>query len=190
VVVSEMVAVDPMAAVYATDAAPVTTHATDVTSAEAADVASAEAATDVASAEAATDAASAEAATDVASAEAATDVASAEAASDVTSAEAASDVTSAEATDVAAAEAADVASAEAATSTHAHQHQQTAPCIQIGFVGIARLCERCRGRESQRKSAGETKRDDVASHDCTTRGSRPTRRAHETAGRAHDALQG
>jgi hypothetical protein len=153
-----MVAVEPMAAVYATDAAPVTAHATDVTSAEATDVASAEAASDVASAEAATNVASAEA----------------------------TDVASAEAADVAAA----VTSAEAATSTHAHQHQQTAPCIQIGFVGIARLCERCRGRKSQRKSAGETKRDDVASHDCTTRGSRPTRRAHETAGRAHDAPQG
>jgi hypothetical protein len=101
-------------------------------------------------------------------------------ATNVTAAEAAT----AHATDVAAAEAATahaatMAAAEPAT-THAtamtaaastsapaaHQHQRTARCTQIGVVGIARLREGRRGGKSQRKSADETERDDVAFHDC------------------------
>jgi hypothetical protein len=60
-----------------------------------------------------------------------------------------------------------VASAAPAT---VHQHQQAAPCIQIGVIGIARLREGCRGRKSKRKSVGDAKRDDAPFHDCTSRG--------------------
>jgi hypothetical protein len=81
------------------------------------------------------------------------------------------DVTSAEtATDMASAEAAAHAAAMAAASTTADQHQQTAPCIQIGVIGMAHLREGCRGRKSKRKSADDAKRDDAAFHDCTSRG--------------------
>jgi hypothetical protein len=58
----------------------------------------------------------------------------------------------------------------AAAMTTFDQHQQTAPCIQIGVIGIARLRERCRGRKSKPKSADDTKREDAAFHDCTSRG--------------------
>ena len=79
-------------------------------------------------------------------------------------------------------EGANVTSAEATTTTEAatamtapamttfHQHQRTAPCIQIGVIGIARLREGCRDRKSKGKSADDTKREDAAFHDCTSRG--------------------
>jgi hypothetical protein len=103
-------------------------------------------------------------AADVTSAKAATDMASAEAA-DVTSAEAATDMASAEG---AATETAMTAPATTASTPTAHQYQLTATCRQIGVVGIARLRERCRGRNCKRKSADDTKRK-AAFHDCTTR---------------------
>src|SRR6516225_1468268 len=83
----------------------------------------------------------------------------------VSSAETATDMASAEATT---AEAATTMTAAAPTTFH--RHQQTAPCIQIGVIGIARLREGCRGRKSKRKSADDTKREDAAFHDCTSRG--------------------
>jgi hypothetical protein len=101
----------------------------------------------------------------------------------VTSADIATDRASAEATttEAAAHATAEAATAEAATAmtatamtatamTAAHQHQQTALCAQIGVIGIDRLCEGCRGRKSKRKSADDTKREDAAFHDCTSRG--------------------
>src|SRR5262249_36390498 len=103
-----------------------------------------------------------------------TDVTSREAeGANVTSAETATDMAT---TTEAAAHATAMASAEAATTmtaaapTTAHQHQQTAPCTQIGVTGIDRLRERCRGRKSKRKSTDDTKREDAAFHDCTSRG--------------------
>jgi len=99
----------------------------------------------------------------------------------VTSAEAATDMASAEATTTeaaahATAESAAMTAAAASTATSttamtaAHQYQQTAPRIQIGVTGIARLREGCRGRKSNRKSADDTKRECAAFHDCTSRG--------------------
>jgi len=89
----------------------------------------------------------------------------------VTSAETATDMASADATSTEAAAHATATTAAAPTTamTTFHQHQQTAPCIQIGVIGIARLREGCRGRKSKRKSADDTKREDVAFHDCTSR---------------------
>jgi hypothetical protein len=90
----------------------------------------------------------------------------------VTSAETATAMASAEATTT---EAAAHATAEAATAmtaaapTTAHQHQQTAPCTQIGVTGIDHCREGCRGRKSKRKSADDTKREDAGFHDCTSR---------------------
>jgi hypothetical protein len=79
---------------------------------------------------------------------------------DVTSADSdAVNVTAAEtATTEATGHAAAMTAAEAALTTYTpttHQHQQTAPCIHIGAIGIARLRERCRGRKSTR--SGPTK---------------------------------
>jgi len=95
----------------------------------------------------------------------------------VTSAEAATDMASAEATTTEAAAHATAESAATMTTaasttamTAAHQYQQTAPRIQIGVTGIARLREGCRGRKSNRKSADDTKRECAAFHDCTSRG--------------------
>jgi hypothetical protein len=87
-------------------------------------------------------------------------------ATDVASAEAA-----AHATDVAAAEAATTRATAmtAAASTPApaaYQRQRTAPRIPMGVAAIARLRERRRGGEGQRKSANETESDDAAFHDC------------------------
>jgi len=87
----------------------------------------------------------------------------------VTSAEtAAAEATTTEAAAHATAEAATAMTAAAMTA--AHQHQQTALCIQIGVTGIDRLREGCRGRKSNRKSADDTTREDAAFHDCTSRG--------------------
>jgi hypothetical protein len=97
----------------------------------------------------------------------------------VTSAGTATDMASAEATtteatttEAAAHATATTAAAPAAATamTASHQHQQTAACIQIGVTGIARLREGCRGRKSNRKSTDDTKREDAAFHDCTSRG--------------------
>jgi len=96
----------------------------------------------------------------------------------VTSAGTATDMASAEATTTEAAAHATTTTAAAPTTTAApttamtasHQHQQTAACIQIGVTGIARLREGCRGRKSNRKSTDDTKREDAAFHDCTSRG--------------------
>ena len=91
----------------------------------------------------------------------------------VTSAETATDMASAEATTTEAATAMTATATTAMTAaapTTFRQHQQTAPCIQIGVIGIARLREGCRGRKSKRKSADDTKREDAAFHDCTSRG--------------------
>ena len=84
----------------------------------------------------------------------------------VTSAETATDMASAESTTTGAA----ATAMTAAAPTTFRQHQQTAPCIQIGVIGIARLREGCRGRKSKRKRADNTKREDAAFHDCTSRG--------------------
>src|SRR5262249_23503467 len=62
------------------------------------------------------------------------------------------------------------AAATPTAMTAAHQHQQTTLCAQIGVTGIDRLCEGCRGRKSKRKCADDTKREDAAFHDCTSRG--------------------
>ena len=87
----------------------------------------------------------------------------------VTSAVTATDMASAGATTTeAAAHATAVTAATAMTA--AHEHQQTAPCTQIGVTGIDRLREGCRGRKSNRKSADDTTREDAAFHDCTSRG--------------------
>jgi hypothetical protein len=103
-----------------------------------------------------------------------TDVTTAESeGANVTSAETATDMASAEATTTEAATAMTATATTAMTAaapTTFHQHQQTAPCIQIGVIGIARLREGCRGRKSKRKSADDTKREDAAFHDCTSRG--------------------
>jgi hypothetical protein len=56
--------------------------------------------------------------------------------------------------------------ATAPTSSHTHRHQQTGSCV-LGVADKASLRERCRSRESERKSA-DTKRDDAALHDCTS----------------------
>jgi len=88
----------------------------------------------------------------------------------VSSAETATDMASAEATTAEAATTEAATTMTAAAPTTFHQHQQTAPCIQIGVIGIARLREGCRGRKSKRKSADDTKREDAAFHDCTSRG--------------------
>jgi hypothetical protein len=93
----------------------------------------------------------------------------------MSSAEAATAMTSAK-TASAKTASAEAASAEAATAmtttapATTHQHQKTAPCIQIGVIGKARLREGCRGRMSKRKSADNPKGDDATFHDCTSRG--------------------
>jgi hypothetical protein len=85
----------------------------------------------------------------------------------VTSAEAAtSEATTTEATTMTAAEATTMTAA-APTASTSSANQQTAPCIKVGAVGIARrLSKRCRGRKSERKSADDTKRHDAAFHDA------------------------
>jgi hypothetical protein len=89
----------------------------------------------------------------------------------VTSAEATTtEATTTEATTTEAATTEAATAMTAAAMTTFHQHQRTAPCIQIGVIGIARLREGCRDRESKRKSADDTKREDAAFHDCTSRG--------------------
>ena len=80
-------------------------------------------------------------------------------------------VNTSHATDVAAAEAATTRATAmtAAASTPApaaYQRQRTAPRIPMGVAAIARLRERRRGGEGQRKSANETESDDAAFHDC------------------------
>jgi hypothetical protein len=97
----------------------------------------------------------------------ATDVTATETeAAHVTSAEAATS----EATAMTTAEAATPMTAAAPATSTAHEHQQTAPCVQVGVIGVARLRKRCRGRKSKRKSADDTKRNDAVFHDCTPRG--------------------
>ena len=90
-------------------------------------------------------------------------------ATDVASAEAA-----AHATDVAAADAATThatAMTAAASTPAAYQRQRTAPQIPMGVAAIARLRERRRGGEGQRKSANETES------------------AHQTPGPGHSVRQ-
>ena len=92
----------------------------------------------------------------------------------VTSAETATDMASAEATTTEAAthstHSTMTAAGAATAMTAAHQHQQTALCSQIGVTDIHRPHEGCRGRKSKRKCADDSKREDAAFHDCTSRG--------------------
>jgi len=91
-------------------------------------------------------------------------------ATDMASAEATTTEAAAHATSTTAAAPTTTAAAPTTAMTASHQHQQTAACIQIGVTGIARLREGCRGRKSNRKSTDDTKREDAAFHDCTSRG--------------------
>ena len=137
-----MVAMEPMTALYAAHA----DHAapvTDGTSLESERANATSAATDMASAEATT-----------------TEATTTEAAAHATATTAAAPTTTAAAP----------TTAPTTAMTTFHQHQQAAACIHIGVTGIARLRERCRGRKSNRKSADDTKREDAAFHDCTSRG--------------------
>jgi len=82
-------------------------------------------------------------------------------------------VNTSHATDVASAEAAAHATAmtAAASTPAAYQRQRTAPQIPMGVAAIARLRERRRGGEGQRKSANETES------------------AHQTPGPGHSVRQ-